>query len=447
MTNQELKITYVPIETLRHPEKNPRYWSTEVKLQLKESVARHGIVDPLIINTAPGRENIVVGGNLRLEVLKELGHKTVPVVSLVITDPDKEQELILRLNKNVAEFDVTLLSEFDEAFLKDIGFSSEELDEVFEIEKNEEQFDLEKELDKLQIDQITVQKGDVYDLDGSRLMCGDSTVEADILTLVGNEKVDMCMTDMPYRLSYLKGKTRKGNPTVGFGAKRNRRYLETEELPADFVEKWMGNVAKVANKDFSIISYENWRNIREQWDVIEKQGWKVRNMIVWHLPTRNQGYAGKNVLFSKHDIAMVGTSEAHSGLNLEPEDGLYENQYETALFAIQGKGAHWENYGKNKKYCPTDHIEFNAADEKSSGQAIIYGVKPIEILLPYIKTLTKRGQLVIEPFGGSGSTLIAANTLGRRCFLMEKVPTYAEVILNRWEKFSGKKRVKIHAQA
>lgn len=55
MTNQELKITYVPIETLKHPEKNPRYWSNEVKLQLKESIARHGVVDPLIINTAPGR--------------------------------------------------------------------------------------------------------------------------------------------------------------------------------------------------------------------------------------------------------------------------------------------------------------------------------------------------------------------------------------------------------
>lgn len=447
MTNQELKITYVPISNLKHPEKNPRLWTKEVKLQVKESIAQHGVVDPLIINIAPGRENIVIGGNLRLEVLKELGYETVPVVSLNIPDPQKEQALIIRLNKNVAEFDYALLAEYDEAFLVDVGFDSEEIDKIFDEESRDEQFSLEKELERLKIEKITVQKGDVYDLDGSRLMCGDSTVEADVLTLMGDQKADMCMTDMPYRLSYLKGKTRNGNPTVGFGAKRNRRYLETESLPEDFVEKWMANVAKVANKDFSIISYENWRNIREQWDVMEKQGWKVRNMIVWHLPTRNQGYAGKNKLFSKHDIAMVGTSEAHSGLNLEPEDELYQNEYETALFAIQGKGSHWENYGKDKKYCPTDFIEFNAADEKSSGQAIIYGVKPIEILMPYIKTLTKRGQLIIETFGGSGSTLIAANTLGRRCFLMEKVPTYAEVILNRWEKFSGKKRVKIHAQA
>jgi DNA modification methylase len=171
--------------------------------------------------------------------------------------------------------------------------------------------------------------------------------------------------------------------------------------------------------------------------------WKVRNMLVWHLPNRNQGYAGKHKFFSKHDIAMVGTSDENREIDTEPQDELVENEYETALFAIAGK-PHWESYGKGKKYCPTDFIDFNAADEKSSGQGIIFGTKPIEILIPYIKVLTKRDQLVLEPFGGSGSTLIASNKLGRRCFIMEKSPVYAEVILNRWEKFTGKKRVKIN---
>ncbi|MBU6321160.1 MAG: site-specific DNA-methyltransferase [Patescibacteria group bacterium] len=71
-------------------------------------------------------------------------------------------------------------------------------------------------------------------------------------------------------------------------------------------------------------------------------------------------------------------------------------------------------------------------------------MKPLEILIPYIKVLTKRGQLVLEPFGGSGSTLIASVALGRRCYIMEKSPVYAEVILDRWEKRTGKKRVKLH---
>ncbi len=441
-TAHKLWVEYVPITSLKHAEYNPRLVNDDTKKPVRESLERHGSVDPLVVNRAKERENVIIGGNLRFEVMKDLGYKEVPCVFVHIADIEKEKDLCLRLNKAVGEWDYDLLlAEFDEAFLEAVGFDSEELDNIFEEDSTEAEFSLGKELKKLDIKTIGVRKGDVYELDGSRLLCGDSTIEEDVLKLM-SEKADMVMTDPPYRLDYLKGKTRNGEPTVGFGSKKNRRYLETESLPADFTEKWMSNVAKVANKDFSIICYENWKNIREIWSEMEKH-WKVRNMIVWHLPNRNQGYAGRNKFFSKHDIAMVGTSEEYSGLNLENEQELYENEYQTALFAIDGKGAHWESYGKDKKYCPTDFIEFNAADEKSSGQAIIFGVKPIEILVPYIKTLTKRGQLVLEPFGGSGSTLIASITLGRRCFLIEKSPVYAEVILNRWEKFTGKKRVKI----
>ena len=156
-----------------------------------------------------------------------------------------------------------------------------------------------------------------------------------------------------------------------------------------------------------------------------------------------QGFAAKHKFFNKNDIALVGT-QGEVELNDEPEDiPLFQEEYETALFAISGK-PHWESYGKGNKYCPTDFIEYKAADEKSSGQAIIFGTKPIEILIPYIKVLTKRGNLVVEPFGGSGSTLIASIKIGRRCYLMEKSPVYAEVILRRWEIATGKKPLKIN---
>ncbi len=441
---QKLEVVYVPLSQLKPAEYNPRKHNKEQAAGLQESIKRFGVVDPLIVNNGKGRENILIGGNFRLSVLQELGYAEVPVVFVNIPDLAKEKELNLRLNKNQGEFDLELLAEFDESFLADVGFGSEELDGIFEEEKVEQEFDLQEELDKLNITSIAAQKGDIYDLDGSRLMVGDSTIEADMLALMGNEKADMVMTDPPYRLDYLKGKTRNGKPTVGFGTKKNRRYLETDVLPEDFTTLWMNNVAKVQAKDFSIICYENWKNLREIWGEIEKH-WKVRNMIVWRLPNRNQGYSGKHKLFSKHDIAMVGTSEPHSGLNLQDENELVMNEYQTALFAISGS-PHWEAYGKGKKYCPTDFVDFNAADEKSSGQAIIFGVKPTEILIPYIKVLTKRGQLVLEPFGGSGSTLIASNMIGRRCFIMEKSPTYAEVIMHRWEKYSGKKRVKIYGK-
>lgn len=444
MRNENLTIVQVPLADLKLTEYNPRKWNDAQKQELKESINRFGVVDPILVNSAEHRKNIILGGHFRFSVLQELGYTEVPVVYLNIPDLEKEKELCIRLNKNQGEFDMDLLAKFDESFLKDLGFDSPELDKVFEKDDDEEQFDLAKELAKLGIDKINAVKGDVYDLDGSRLMCGDSTIEADMLKLCGENKIDMVMTDPPYILDYLHGKTKKnGEAVTGFGAKKNRRYLETDVLPDNFTELWMANVAKVQGKDFSIIVYENWKNIRTIWGEMEKH-WKVRNMLVWHLPNRNQGYAGKHKFFSKHDIAMVGTSTEERTPDVEFEDEeLIQNEYETALFAITGR-PHWEGYQKGSKYCPTDFIDFNASDEKSSGQGVVFGTKPIEILIPYIKVLTKRDQLVLEPFGGSGSTLIASTKLKRRCFIMEKSPVYAEVIMNRWEKLTGKKRVKIN---
>lgn len=439
---QELQIHYVPVEELKQYEKNPRQWSNEATEQLKQSIEKFGVVDALVVNMAKGREGVILGGNFRYEIFKKMGIEKVPTVWVNIEDPKREAELCVRLNKNQGEFDFKLLAEFDESLLKDIGFSSEELDDIFEIESEPEQFDLNKELEKLNIKQIEMKKQDVWQLGESRLMVGDSTVEADMLKLLGNEKADMCFTDPPYILDYLRGKKKNGKPTEGFGYKRDRKYLETDVLPDDFTELWMNNIAKIQKPDFSIIVYENWKNIRTIWGEMEKH-WKVKNMIVWHLPNRTQGFAGKYKFFSKHDIAMVGVSESHKEeFNMNPEEELLQNEYETALYAISGK-PQWEGYEKGKKICPSDFIEFNADDAKHSGQGIIFGTKPLEILIPYIKVLTKRGDLIVEPFGGSGSTLIAATKMKRRCYIMEKSPVYAEVIRNRWERITGQKAVKI----
>lgn len=433
---QALTVTYVPVTDLRPAEYNPRYWDAKAKTDLKTSIKNYGLVDPLLVNSAPARKNIVIGGHFRLAVIKELGIGQVPVVYIDIPDLEQEKELNLRLNKNTGDWDWKLLAGFDEGFLSNLGFSSEELDEIFSIEDSPEQFDLTKELAKLQIDKIVIQKGNIFQFGDSRMMCGDSTIETDIAKLMGSEKADFCFTDPPYILDYLKGKKKHGEAVTGFGAKRDRRYLETDILPPDFTEKWMANVHKIAKDNFSIIVYENWKNIRTIWNEMEKY-WRVKNMIVWHLPNRCQGFAAKNKFFNKHDIAIVGATD-DVALQQEDEGELLENEYETALYAISGK-PYWENYEAGKKICPTDFIEFKAADEKSSGQGIIFGTKPLEILIPYIKVLTKRDDLIIDPFGGSGSTLIAAIKMNRRCYMMEKSPVYTEVILRRWEKEVGRR--------
>lgn len=444
MDKNKLAIQYVTANILKPAEYNPRRWDEVAKSQLKASIKKFGLVDPIIANNAPNRMNIVIGGHFRLAVAKELGMETVPVVYINIPILEKEKELNIRLNKNTGEFDWNLLVDFGEEFLKDTGFSSEELDDIFGIDEEPEQFDLEKELAKLKIDKIDIKKGDVWQFGDSKLMCGDSLVETDILKLMGNERADFCFTDPPYILDYLKGKKKNGKSVTGFGNKRDRRYLETDTLPPDFTERWMGNVKKASKEDFNIIVFENWKNILTIWREMEKY-WKVRNMIVWHVPNRVQGFSAKYKFFNKHDIALVGGGGMPL-MNFEPErDELLDNEYETALYATAGK-PQWEGYEKGKKICPTDFIEHAAADEKSSGQGIIFGTKPLPLLIPYIKVLTKRDDLILEPFGGSGSTLIAANKMKRRCFLMEKSPVYAAVIKNRWEKLTGLKAEKIHGK-
>lgn len=438
--NNNLKIQQVKITELLPAKYNPRKWSEPAIEQLTESVKRFGLVDPILANSNNKRLNIVIGGHFRLKVAKDLGIKEVPVVYIDIPDETKEKELNIRLNKNLGDWDYELLAEFDESLLADIGFDSEELDEIFDLTTEEsDTFDLQKELEKLDIKSIEVQKGDVYQLGDSRLMCGDSTIEADFDKLMDGQQANMCMTDPPYILDYLHAK-RGGKPVTGFGAKRNRRYLETDVLPDNFSELWMANVAKHANPDFSIICYENWKNIPVIWEAMAEH-WKIKNMIVWHLSNRHQGFASKYKFFSKHDIAMVGASGTVEYNHDEEPDGLQE-EFETALYAISGK-PQWEGYEGGKKYQPTDFIDYIASDEKSSGQGVIFGTKPIEILIPYIKVLTKRDELVVEPFCGSGSTLIACTKLKRRCYIMEKSPTYAEVAMKRWENLTGLKRVKL----
>lgn len=437
---QEIKIEKALVTDLKASEYNPRSWTKEQFADLEESIKKFGIVDPIIANSSPDRYGVVIGGHFRLEVLKKLGYKEIPVVFLDILDIEKERELNLRLNKNTGSFDLKLLSEFDEKLLDSTGFTSEEIDDIFNIEIEGDEFDLKKELEKVGIKKVEMKTGQVWKLGESRLMIGDSTKEEDVLKLMRNEKADMCFTDPPYILQYLKDKKKNGENTKGFGQKQNRKYIGTDSLPDNFTELWMSNIAKIQKENFSIIVYENWRNIRTIWSAME-QYWRVKNMLVWHLNNRSQGFSAKYKFFSKHDIAMVGASpNSNIEFNMEEEkDGLQE-EYETALFAIKGS-PQWEGYKRGKKVQPTDFIEYKASDEKSSGQGVIFGTKPLEILIPYIKVLTKRDDLIIEPFGGSGSTLIAAEKMKRRCFVMEKCPAYAEVIKKRWENLTGLKGV------
>src|SRR3990167_8949887 len=118
-SEKQLKITYVPVDSLQPSEYNPRSWSKDAAGQLKESITRYGMVDPILVNSAPERNGVLIGGHFRWAMAKELGITEVPVVYLNIPDLEKEKELNLRLNRNQGEWNLELLAEFDEKLLAD----------------------------------------------------------------------------------------------------------------------------------------------------------------------------------------------------------------------------------------------------------------------------------------------------------------------------------------
>ena len=196
--------------------------------------------------------------------------------------------------------------------------------------------------------------------------------------------------------------------------------------------------------------FENWRNIHDLWEAIEKY-WKIRNMVIWWLPNRHQGFAAKYKFFSKYDIAPLadkGKAIKNEEYEEELEDYLKEkgqkllDTYEVIIYGSQGKSC-WDRKKGNKWSKVADHITSSAETFAGSGDAIIFGKKPIQILVPYIKILSPRDGIVVEPFCGSGSTIIASEIMKRKARAIELSPLYGEVIIRRFEQFTKKQATKI----
>jgi len=218
-------------------------------------------------------------------------------------------------------------------------------------------------------------------------------------------------------------------------------------------DTWLSIANEFQNpKGANVMIFEYWKNMVELWQAISKY-WKIRNMIIWHLPNRHQGFAPRNQFFGKYDIApLAGDGPVNEKYEIEFDKYLQEkgqkliDTYDILMFGTHGK-AEWSKKKGGKMWTMSDHVTWTASSETESGQNVVFGVKPVPILIPYIKTLSPRGGLVMEPFGGSGSCIIASEIMKRKCYAIELSETYAEVILNRFEKFSGIKAVKLENKA
>ena len=212
------------VKDLKLFEGNPREATEKQKGDLNKSLTRFDLADPLIINI----DNTVIGGNFRLRLLREKKIEEidvrVPNRALIKREAD---ELNLRLNKNLGQWDLDILANFNEELLKEVGFESGELDEIFGLDIADE-FDIEKELEKvLAGKKRRCKEDDLWQLGNHQLYIGDVVKKESWEKVLGNERFDFLFTDPPYKLDYLK--QQKLGKSEGFGAQRLRQYKGLKE--------------------------------------------------------------------------------------------------------------------------------------------------------------------------------------------------------------------------
>lgn len=411
-------IVYVLTSELRPADYNPRKWDEVAAKQLTESIKRFGLIDPIIVNGASNRKNIVIGGHFRLEMAKRLGIESVPVVYVNIPNIQKEKELNLRLNRNTGEWDFELLKSFDVELLLDVGFDDGNLSHIWDenLGVENDDFDVKKELEKIKEPKSKL--GNIYQLGSHRLICGDATNSEVIKKLTQDDKVSMLYCDPPYNISldYSNGIGTKGK----YGGKTNDKKSE-EEYKA-FLKKTLENGLLTALPDAHIFYWcdENYIGIVQE--LYRKLGITNKRVCLWI--KNNQNVTPQTAFNKVYEPCVYGIrgnpylSESVKNLNevLNKEVGTGNRLTDDILDLFNiwlAKRLPAQEYEHPTEKPPTLH-------EKA------------------LRRCTKAGDIVLDVFGGSGSTLIACEQLKRRAYLCEIEPIFCDLIIKRFEKLTGK---------
>ena len=380
------------VSELKEWDINPRLISKEEYKSLKESMNKLGNWDSLVINT----DGTVIAGNQRLKIHKERGDSEVEVKV-----PDRElslgeiKEIGIKSNRHSGEWDMDILANEFEDLLQDLGYD-DLLPEV-ELEVKEDDYEEPEDL------QTTVVLGDVYQLGEHRLMCGDSTKIEDVEKLMNGEKADMVFTDPPYSVNYEK-KNREILKTKEY------THIENDDMKVGDIAKeiWkpvFDNLALVSNDCSSIYITMPQGGDQMMMMMMMMDSWQVKHELIWVKPSPVFSM-GRLDYDYKHEPIIYGWKKSHK---------------------FYGKGEFtksvWEIGRDGDKSHPT--------------------MKPVALMGNAILNSTEKNMLVIDFFGGSGSTLIACEQTNRRCYMMELDPHYCQVIIDRWEKLTGSKSIKL----
>lgn len=393
-----MNIQKISIEKLKPAEYNPRKDlkpEDEEYQKIKRSLIEFGYVAPVIVNS----DMTVIGGHQRLKVLKELGYTEIEC-NIVDLDKNKEKALNIALNKISGEWDndklEKLLAELkgEEIDMDITGFSFDEVDNILKdiTGSKEDDFDIEQALNE--IDEPVSKVGDVWILGKHRLMCGDGTQKENVDKLMNNNLADFILTDPPYNVDY-EGKTQEALKI------ENDNMNETEFY--NFLLDSFKNMYESAKYGSSIYVFHadteglNFRN------AFKNVGFKLAQCLVW---VKNTFVMGRQDYQWRHEPILYGWKE--------------------------GAGHYFIADRKQSTVLEFDKPTRNAEHPT---------MKPIDLLVYLIKNSSKENQLILDLFGGSGSTLIASEQTKRICYTMELDPKYCDVIVKRWENLTGEKAI------
>ena len=380
-----MQIKNVPVEQLIPYVKNSRTHSDAQVAQIAASIKEFGWTNPILVDG----ENGVIAGHGRLLAARKLGHKEVPVIELAhMTDSQKrayviaDNQLAMNAGWDTAILSLELADLKDQGFDLDVlGFDAKELDKLLEPEQVDGLTD-EDAVPDTPIEPKT-KLGDIYQLGNHRLMCGDSTSIDAVDKLMDGQKADMVFTDPPYGVDYkgINNDDRGGLEELLRGSFGN--YFATSKSGAACYVFHSDKCADIFHQVF-------------------REFFHFSSMIIW----------------------------AKNSLTLSRTD--YQSQHEPCLYGWMKDGSH-SFYGDRKQVSV-----WKFDKERVEGHTT---PKPVALIERALQNSSKGGDVVSDLFGGSGSTMIACEKLGRQARMMELDPKYCDVIVKRWEDFTGKKAV------
>ena len=384
--------------------------STQIA-NVAESIRQFGFVQPIVID----RDGVIVIGHCRALAAKKLGMKEVPCVCVDDLTPEQVNALRIVDNKsNESPWDFDILP--DE--LADIDLSDFDFDFGIEDEKEETEI-VEDEAPEVDEDAEPIAKlGDIWQLGRHRLMCGDSTDKATVELLMDGKKADMVFTDPPYGYNYQSNMREK---TSKFD------MIENDDKILDFFPC----IQSVC--DGWVYICTTWKTA-DKWIELFKQYYDLTNVIIW-----DKGGGGIGDLFhtfsTDYEMILV-CNNGHeikgkrygSVWNFANQEITKMKKEELLNIVLEQKKFY--SIWQEKKDNPNEYVHPTQ--------------KPVSLSARAIRSSTDIGNIVVDLFGGSGSTVMACEQTGRNCYTMELDPKYCDVIIKRWEKFTGEKAVLIN---